>query len=59
MKDRLFKGKIAICASCKQTITTKTKGDLRRFSGRLSEQICGSCYLKRKAEDRKNIGRSR
>jgi hypothetical protein len=51
MRNRLFKGKIAICASCKQTITTKTKGDLRCFAVR-NRGICGPCYLKRKAKER-------
>jgi hypothetical protein len=54
-RPRFLRGEIVVkCSMCKETITTKTKGNI---SDHKIERIkCGSCYLKLKKEERRAKG---
>ena len=53
VRPRVFNGHLANCKSCGVVITTKTKGAIHF---RAKNFQCGSCYLKTKSEQRKQMG---
>jgi hypothetical protein len=54
-RPRFFRGAIVTkCSACKETITTKTKGNIGDH--KLEHIKCGLCYLKSKREERRLKG---